>query len=193
MGDKPLSAALERFCVEVVRTSNQSEAYRIAFPLCKKWKREESVWQAGSKLAAEPRIRERIAELKERVITQPGIMAATEVLLTISRIARADARKLFNTNGTLKAPHEIDDETAIALVEYNGRDMKAKLADKLGAARELLRHYHLLSGFVPPPPDGTSEDGKTIEGELTSHDLARRIAFALTQGARKQLPVQPST
>lgn len=190
MAEKPLTTQQEKFCLEIVKGANQSDALRVAYPLSAKWE-NKSVWEEACKVAAQPKIRARIAELRNQIITQPGILEAREVVLRISQIAQADLRKVFNEDGTIKAPHDIDDMTAMALVEYNGKESKAKLADRLAALRELLRHYQLLSGFLPPPIPPS--DGDVIEHQANAHDWARRIAFTLSQGARKQVSAQPSS
>jgi len=112
-----LTAGEERFCLELIKPgTSQSEAYRCAFPKSRKWA-AKTVWARASELAKESKVRGRVRELMDQVAAV-GIIDAKESMLLLSRVARADLRKCYREDGTLKAPHEIDDETAAGLMGF---------------------------------------------------------------------------
>lgn len=78
-------------------------------------------------------------------------ITADRVLLELSRLAFLDVRKAFNKDGSLKAIHELDDDTAAAVAgmditefgsgdEQSGVVKKIKLSDKKGALELVMRH-----------------------------------------------------
>ena len=73
-------------------------------------------------------------------------LTVDRVIGEIRRIALGDPRKLFNADGTMKALHEMDDETAamVAAVDFqNGKVKKIKLWDKNSALDKAMRHLGL--------------------------------------------------
>lgn len=82
-------------------------------------------------------------------------VTADRVIQELAKIAFLDVRKLFNADGSLKAVHELDDDTAAALVSLdvrlteseNGEITKTariKLADKRAALVDLGRHLGIF-------------------------------------------------
>lgn len=151
-----LTGQQEKFALGVASGKTQSDAYREAFPLSKKWK-DESVHVNASKLMASTKVQLRVEELKER-ITNAGIASATRVLLEASRLATFDPRKLFREDGSPKPINELDDDTAAALAgldvleEFEGSGdgrvfvgytKKYKVADKNSALEKLFKHHGL--------------------------------------------------
>ena len=85
------------------------------------------------------------------------------VLQELARIAFFDIRKLYNDDGSMKAPHELDDDAAAALSgvdvieEFQGRGedreqirftKKAKIFDKGAALTLAMRHLGMLKDKV---------------------------------------------
>lgn len=84
------------------------------------------------------------------------------VLQELAKLAFADLRRAYNEDGSLKLPHEIDDETAAALagievtaVAIGGTEDPATLAtkklktwDKKGALELAMRHLGMLNDKV---------------------------------------------
>lgn len=150
-----LTAAEERFCIELVKPgTSQADAYRYAFQKAWKWK-DKTVWEKASRLAAKSKVRARARKLLDQV-TIAGIIDAVETKLLLSRVARADLRKCYREDGTLKAPHEIDDETAAGILGFEtieevrgtGKDRKrvaiarkVRLINRVEALDKLMRHY----------------------------------------------------
>jgi hypothetical protein len=74
-----LTPAQEAFCLAVVETNNQAEAYRRAYPKSLKWK-PESVFSHSSRLMSNRKVSARVEELRAQV--------AKNALYTPERIIR---------------------------------------------------------------------------------------------------------
>lgn len=108
-------------------------------------------------------------------------ITADRVLLELSRLAFLDVRKAFNKDGSLKAIHELDDDTAAAVAgmditefgsgdEQSGVVKKIKLSDKKGALELVMRHLGMNT--TPVNADLDSEL-KRIEIERRKIELER--------------------
>jgi phage terminase small subunit len=109
-------------------------------------------------------------------------ITADRVLLEISRIALLDLRKLYHPDGTLKAVHELDDETAAGFIGVEsaevageagaamGQIRKVRMADKVRALELLMRHHGLLN-------DKLAVDVTSMSDRILA---ARRRAKAVT-------------
>lgn len=107
-------------------------------------------------------------------------ITADRVLLELSRLAFLDVRKAFNKDGSLKAIHELDDDTAAAvagmdITEFGGDEQsgvvkKIKLSDKKGALELVMRHLGMNT--TPVNADLDSEL-KRIEIERRKIELER--------------------
>lgn len=155
MADAKLTGQQEKFALGVAGGKTKSDAYREAYKAGKMTAKQ--IHEEASKLAALPKVAQRIAELKER-ITNTGIASAARVLLEASRLATFDPRKLFREDGSPKPINELDDDTAAALAgldvveefEGSGEDRvfvgytkKYKVADKNSALEKLFKHHGL--------------------------------------------------
>ena len=81
----------------------------------------------GAQLLATPRVQEIIREIATPVLIEQGL-TSERALIENARIALFDPRKLYNADGTEKAPHEWSDETASAVVPRS--DLIASVHDK---------------------------------------------------------------
>lgn len=136
----------EVFATGLASGLSQSAAYRVAFPRSMNWQ-DATVWRRASEMAAEGEVRGRVAELAA------ATAAASEVKLQdiaaeLARISFFDVRKLVRNDGTPLGLHELDEDTARAIVGIDvvsvgnadvgvGQVLKFKLADK-GANLERL-------------------------------------------------------
>jgi phage terminase small subunit len=66
------------------------------------------------------------------------------VLQEMARLAFFDVRKLFNENGSLKKPHELDSDTAAAIASLDLNEQKIKSFGKPEALRDLAKHLGLF-------------------------------------------------
>jgi len=146
---------LELFAQELVKPGiTQAEALRAAFPKqAKKWK-ETTVWSESSRLANDPKVRARVSHLMKSA-AHDAVMSRQETLLRVSKIARADLRDCYHLDGTLKGPHDMDDNTAAALVRLEtteeGKGAKRVTSRKVELAKptvalEMLMKHHGLYG-----------------------------------------------
>lgn len=114
------------------------------------WLRQEPVREAM-----------RLMELRD---ADEARITAINVLTTYRRLANSDIRKLYREDGTLKAPHELDDDTAAAVIEYSfdARGMpKIKLHEKRGANDALAKFLRL----IVDRHEVTGKDGAPINPE----------------------------
>lgn len=141
-----LTQMRETFAAGLAEGLSQAEAYRRAFPRSLNWK-DETVWRKASLLAANGDVRARVSELAATVA------AASEVKLEhiaaeLARLGFFDVRRLVRDDGSPKGLHELDEDTARAIVGIDvvsvgnadigvGKVLKFKLADK-GANLERL-------------------------------------------------------
>lgn len=181
-----LTGQQEKFALGVASGKTQSDAYREAFPLSKKWK-DESVHVNASKLMASTKVQLRVEELKER-ITNAGIASATRVLLEASRLATFDPRKLFREDGSPKPINELDDDTAAALAgldvleEFEGSGdgrvfvgytKKYKVADKNSALEKLFKHHGLYERDNQQKTDPLADLLRAVSG--TALPIAKHV------------------
>lgn len=181
-----LTGQQEKFALGVASGKTQSDAYREAFPLSKKWK-DESVHVNASKLMASTKVQLRVEELKER-ITNAGIASATRVLLEASRLATFDPRKLFREDGSPKPINELDDDTAAALAgldvleEFSGSGddrafvgytKKYKVADKNSALEKLFKHHGLYERDNQQKTDPLADLLRAVSG--TALPIAKHV------------------
>lgn len=103
-----LTAKQQRFVEEYLVDLNATQAaMRAGYS-------EKTAHRIGAENMQKPAITEaiqqRMGERSER--TQ---LTADDVVLQLARMGMADVRKLFTTQGELKAVHELDDDTAAAI------------------------------------------------------------------------------
>lgn len=95
-------------------------------------------------------------------------LSIERVLLEYKRLALFDIRKLYNEDGSMKAIHDIDEDTASALTSIESDDLydmdgkkignvrKLRAADKRAALCDVMRH---LGGF--------EKDNRQLNGAKT--------------------------
>lgn len=130
-GKSGLTLKREKFIAEYLRCNNASEAYRIVFPGSRKWQ-ESSVWEQSSRLLANPKVRSRMEELKERMVRK-----------------------------TLTTPQMIRDELAKMGFAYVPVTDKLKYSDKLKALELLGKELGMFRDqvkFIDPNADPLIND-----------------------------------
>lgn len=141
-----LTAPREKFAAGLAEGLTQAEAYRRAYPAALRWK-DASVWDTASKLAANPEVRQRVADMAAQV-AQASEVKLQHIAAELARLGFVDVRKLVRNDGTPLGLHELDEDTARAIVGIDvvsvgnadvgvGQVLKFKLADK-GANLERL-------------------------------------------------------
>lgn len=130
-------------------------------------------------------------------------ITADMVLRELARVAFSDARRLYNDDGSLKTPNELDDDTAAALAgidtfeEFDGRGENRRLIghtkkihrwDKVKSLELLGKHLGLfpVNGRLQLTlPSG--EESETEE-EREGRRIARRLIIEEIREARKDIP-----
>lgn len=137
---------------------------------------ERTAGKIGSENLAKPEIADAIAAAQKDRATRTQI-TADRVLQELGRLAFFDIRKLYNPDGSMKNPAELDDETAAGLagvdvteqqtsdVDEEGKvrpaptfTKKAKAFDKKGALELCMRHLGMLKDKV----EHSGPDGKPL-------------------------------
>lgn len=127
----------------------------------------------GEEILRKPEIQEAIqAAMKAR--SERTEITADRVLKELGRIAFFDIRKLYNEDGSLKKPSELDDEAAavvsgVDVVEMrSGEDdalpvftKKVKVNDKIAALTNAMKHL----GMFVEKHELTGRDGKDLMPE----------------------------
>ena len=143
----------EAFAAALAQGMTQAAAYRVAYPKSLKWK-DATVWDSASKLAANPEVRHRVAELVQKAAGANEV-TVERVVKEFARLAFVDVRKMSRPDGTPVPLHELDEDTARAIVgvevvtEGNaelgiGRVTKYKLADKRASLADLGRFLKMF-------------------------------------------------
>jgi phage terminase small subunit len=170
MADKKLTPKQERFVEEYLIDLNATQAaIRAGYS-------QRTAASIGEENLRKPEISAAIHAAKAARSERTGI-TQDRVLQELARIAFYDLRKLYREDGSLKAPHEWDDDTAAALagvevVETKGNAeigeegarhipefvKKAKVFDKNSALTLAMRHLGMLRDKV----EHTGKDGKDL-------------------------------
>ena len=135
----------ERFCLEYVKDFNASRAARDAGYA------KKNANQEGSRLLTFVDVAARVEELKAETWRKLH-MDRDEVMARLARVARFDARKLFDSDGRMKRLEDLDEETAgaVASIEVDeigadgtviGLTRKIKASDRLKALELLGKHH----------------------------------------------------
>lgn len=129
---------------------------------------EKTAYSQGSRLLKNVEVAALVAERRKEALADLRINT-DNVLRELSRIVHFDPRKLYKPDGTMKAIHELDDDTAaaIASVEFDnkGRPTKVRGWDKNSALGNAMRHLGLLKPempLVPPPPPGPTIHAQNV-------------------------------
>jgi phage terminase small subunit len=183
---RPLTAKQEAFCLEYLIDLNASQAaIRAGYS-------ERTSRCVGSELLQNPQIAEQIRLNMARRANRTEINA-DRVLKEVARIGFSDVRKLFNGQGSLKAVHELDDDTAAAVAsievveEFDGKGeerrligyvKKIKMWDKNSGIEKLMKHLGLFA----------KENEQTNPGGA----MAEFLAALSARGSRLPIKADPA-
>lgn len=161
-----LTAKMEAFCQLYSVSGNAADSYRKAGYASVRLKNGKSAdtAMATDRLLKDSRIAARIAEIRAPLLAAQEI-TKEKVMREIASIAFSDIGKLFNEDGALKHPSEVDEKTRRALSSVDieelhegkgaervqvGTTKKVKLWDKVKALEMLAKHFQLYSDAPPP-------------------------------------------
>lgn len=143
-GNHGLTEKQEAFCRAYLENGgNGTAAHEIAFPgrYTKKQRNEEA-----SKLLADPKISQRVHELRGELDAE-SVIKAKEVVRALAAVVRADILNCFDSKGRLLPLHRINPETRAALSSYevSKKDgvVKLRFWNKNEAADKLMRYHGL--------------------------------------------------
>lgn len=181
-GMRELTPAQEAFAGAVASGMTQAEAYRQAYPKSLKWK-DKTVWSRASELMAKGEVSGRVKELA-KLAAERNEVTVERVLKEMARLAFFDIRKLVNSDGTPRALHELDDDTAAAIAGLEvvrvgnamigeGEVLKFKIADKNSALEKLAKHLQM---FVERTEVTGKGGGPLAFAQVTPEQLAEAVA-----------------
>lgn len=147
---------IKRFAQEYIVDFNQTAAYiRTGFKAS-----GASAASAASVYMTRPDVQAAIAEAKaERAARMEAKGGLTQdlVLKVLQQMLTHDPRRMYNPDGSLKNPKDMDDDTAMALVGVEvseiktpagkvlGHTKKAKVSDRASAITLAMRHLGMLN------------------------------------------------
>ncbi len=142
-------------------------------------------------LRQRPEIKDRIAELSERVLDVAQV-TGDMIVLEAARIAFSDIRQVFDEDGNLKPIHQLSDDAAAAIegieidtkneteIDEDGnkkfvtiRTAKIKRAPKLAALRLLMEYKRMIGP--------TEQDARNMFAGMAALMDERRAERRLTQ------------
>lgn len=156
-----LTAKQEAFCQFYAVSGNAADSYRkagYASVRLTNGKSADTV-RATERLLKDSRIMARIGEIRAPLLEAQEI-TKEKVMKEIASIAFSDIGKLFDEDGALKHPSEVDEKTRRALSAVDmeelyegkggdrvqiGSTKKVKLWDKVKALEMLAKHFQLYS------------------------------------------------
>lgn len=139
-----LSDRDENFCHLLLTGMSRDEAYKVGHPKCS----DRTAASQGSRKAREPRVKERLRELRAIVadkITDRVAMSSDDALQRLYAMLRASIADVINKDGTLKGPLEDlteDQRAAIKLIDQNG---VVHFYDQKSLLEMLMKHHGLFN------------------------------------------------
>lgn len=166
-----LTPQREAFAAALAQGMTQAAAYRHAYQKSLKWK-DETVWRKASLTAANGDVQARVAELVQKAAGANEV-TVERVVKEFARLAFVDVRKMARPDGTPVPLHELDEDTARAIVGVEvvtqgnaelgfGQVTKYKLADKRASLADLGK---FLKMFV---------DRVEVSGSISIADTLRQ-------------------
>lgn len=139
-------------------TMNQSDAYRGSFQAKKMTPKQ--IHEEASKVAADPKVRQRVRQIQEIGAAKAGLVVA-DILEELRRIAMSDISGIIcKQTGKVLLPHELDPATRAAVASFKideyGR-IEYKFWDKNSAITNAMKHKGLFEADnqQKPPMVGT--------------------------------------
>ena len=150
MAEITLSPKLERFCHEIVKGLNQSNAYRTAFK--PKRAKATTIHVKASQIMAMDKVRIRIAALRLPVVqaVQWTMQERLQELRTIGRLDPADA---FDEHGRPLSIRDMPEHVRRAIASYEVDPEKFVTKIKFSDKQTAAMNYSKLSGDIPSGDD----------------------------------------
>jgi phage terminase small subunit len=173
---RPLTAKQQRFVEEYLVDLNATQAAIRAGYSAK------TAEQQGARLLVNVKVKAALSEAVQ-ARSQRTEITQDRVLREIARLAFFDIRKLVNPDGTPRALHDLDDDTAAAIsgleVARVGNEMigqgevlKFKISDKNSALDKLAKHLQM---FVERTELTGKGGGPLAVAQVTPEQLAEAV------------------
>jgi phage terminase small subunit len=187
-GVSRLNDRQEAFCNEYLIDLNATQsAIRAGYS-------KATAHAIAHKLLKKADIRQRLDELRSELLAAKA-MTPGKVLDEWRKLATFDVRKLYHGDGTPRAIHDLDDDTAAAIVGLDcvmvgnedrgvGQVLKYKLASKQAALDSIAKHF----GMFVDRTEHSGPGGGPIQIAGDPDEMARRLAFFLSRVAEKETP-----
>lgn len=148
-----LTPQREAFAAALAQGMTQAAAYRVAYPKSLNWQ-DATVWKRASELAADGAVSGRVTELVQKAAGANEV-TVERVVKEFARLAFVDVRKMARPDGSPVPLHELDEDTARAIVGVEvvtqgnaelgfGQVTKYKLADKRASLADLGRFLKMF-------------------------------------------------
>lgn len=181
-----INQRVDIFAKAIDEGKNQSDAYRLAYPSSRKWKKK-TVNERASVFAKHKKVLTRIAELRA-MRDKKHTIKIERMVQEMEHTALFDPIGLVKEDGQAKGLHELDEKTrrGIGVNVKDGEITLSLSAREKMTAQEKLGIYAKHGGFsqhhVLTGPDG----GPIEVNEMSKVEMARHIAFILRQGQVEQ-------
>ncbi len=145
---------VETFCQALMERCTQSDAYRRTFNVSNMT--DKSVWELSSRYAKKDKVVSRMRELRAEAAEQHKV-TRDEVIAELSKLSKFDIRNLYDDDGNLLHPKQLDDITAAGIsgmkvtAQKHGRGKNAaveyiheyKTTNKDSALDKLGKHFNI--------------------------------------------------
>jgi phage terminase small subunit len=174
--DTPLSDREKLFVSEYVKNFNASEAARAVGVS------EASARSRGCNMLAKASVQAAVQALVQQRLNR-NLLTADRVVQEIARLAFSDVGNLYDEQGLLKSPRDLDPDTRAALASVESVEdrliagvstKKVKMYDKVAALTLAAKHLGMLV-------DRVAVGGDPGLPPLSIEEGARRIAFAFSR------------
>ena len=171
------------FAEEIVKGSNQTDAYLKAYPNAKSMKRD-TIWKRASEFAKLSQVTGRINDLRVKA-SEKFEIDVDRILRGYTAIAFNDPAKMYDSQGNMKSIHEIPEEIRMTFnVIENGSMNRIKWVDgeqvtepiayirrvrQQDRQKALDKLLDFAQDKLTKPPEGKDR------GEVDTKQLARRI------------------
>lgn len=169
---KNLTLKQERFCIHYVDTGNATEAYRRSYNTSKM--KPDVINVKASEMLKKGKVAVRIAELNKHLLDKLEVQKE-KTLKRLMQGQEFDIRKFYKEDGTIKKPHELDEDSSKAVVgvkyDKDGALLEYKIIDVKGCAELLGKHLKLFTDKVEV------EVGDDLKDALKNSDPERLKAL----------------
>ena len=129
-----LTGSQEEFVKGLLEGKNATEAYRKAYPKQAEKCKEKTIWEYASRLANNPKVKERLKELRAELAI-PSIMTAQERLEYLTRVITGEEKEkvLQSVDGqTIEAEYPSSLKTRLTAVDIMNK-MQGQYVQKVEA------------------------------------------------------------